>query len=287
MYSAVTATPIVSGTVDLCLRAQRRVMTAIEICRTAALGGHVEQCDTCGHQRICYCSCRNRHCPKCQSLARAQWLDDRRAEVLDTQYFHVVFTLPAEIAAIALQNKAVVYGILFRTVSRDSADDRRRAQASGCGDRLLRRSPHMGVQFVAPSASSRGCARRRAVAGWRPMDLLPVWLFPASAGSLAAVPAAFYRGSGAGVYRRSVGIFLRLGSLEGAGCLPALLGPGPSGRMGGLCKAPVRRTGAGLGVCRPLYTPRRHFQQSHPQYRGWQGSLSVEGLSSRRPAEDR
>ena len=97
--------------------AQRRVMTAIEICRTAALGGHVEQCDTCGHQRICYCSCRNRHCPKCQSLARAQWLDDRRAEILDTQYFHVVFTLPAELAAIALQNKAVVYGILFRTVA--------------------------------------------------------------------------------------------------------------------------------------------------------------------------
>jgi Putative transposase/Transposase zinc-binding domain len=97
--------------------AQRRAMTAIEICRTAALGGHVEQCDSCGHQRICYSSCRNRHCPKCQSLARAQWLDDRRAEVLDTQYFHVVFTLPAELAVIALQNKPVVYGILFRTVA--------------------------------------------------------------------------------------------------------------------------------------------------------------------------
>jgi hypothetical protein len=96
---------------------QRRVMTAIEICRTAALGGHVEQCDNCGRQRICYSSCRNRHCPKCQSLARAQWLDDRRAEVLDTQYFHVVFTLPAEMAAIALQNNAVVHGILFRTVA--------------------------------------------------------------------------------------------------------------------------------------------------------------------------
>jgi Putative transposase/Transposase zinc-binding domain len=97
--------------------AQRRVMTAIEICRTAALGGHVEQCDSCGHQRICYSSCRNRHCPKCQSLARAQWLEDRRAEVLDTQYFHLVFTLPAEMAAIAAQNNAVVYSILFRTVA--------------------------------------------------------------------------------------------------------------------------------------------------------------------------
>ena len=93
--------------------AQRRVMTAIELCRTAALGGHVEQCDQCGHQRISYCSCRNRHCPKCQSLARAQWLEDRRAELLPTQYFHVVLTLPEEIAAIAHQNKATIYGILF------------------------------------------------------------------------------------------------------------------------------------------------------------------------------
>lgn len=97
--------------------AQRRVMTAIEICRTAALGGFVEKCDSCGHQRIAYCSCRNRHCPKCQTLERARWLDDRRSEILDTQYFHVVFTLPKEMAAIALQNKAVVYGILFRTVA--------------------------------------------------------------------------------------------------------------------------------------------------------------------------
>jgi len=97
--------------------AQRRVMTAIERCRTAALGGHVEQCDQCGHQRISFNSCRDRHCPKCQSLARAQWLDDRRAELLDTQYFHVVLTLPKEIAAIAYQNKAPVYGILFRAAA--------------------------------------------------------------------------------------------------------------------------------------------------------------------------
>ena len=97
--------------------AQRRVMTAIERCRTAALGGHVDQCDQCGHQRISYNSCRNRHCPKCQSLARAEWLEDRRAEILDTQYFHVVFTVPEEIAAIAYQNKEIVYGILFRTAA--------------------------------------------------------------------------------------------------------------------------------------------------------------------------
>jgi hypothetical protein len=98
-------------------RGQRRVMSAIELCRTAALGGHLEQCDSCGHQRPAYHSCRNRHCPKCQSLARAQWLKDRQAELLPVEYFHVVFTVPEEIAALAYQNKAVVYGILFHAAA--------------------------------------------------------------------------------------------------------------------------------------------------------------------------
>src|ERR1700686_911907 len=97
--------------------AQRRVMTAIERRRTAALGGHVEQCDQCGHQRISYNSCSNRHCPKCQSLARAEWIADRQAELLDCPYFHVVFTVPEQIAAIALPNKKAVYGILFRATA--------------------------------------------------------------------------------------------------------------------------------------------------------------------------
>ena len=98
-------------------RGQRRVMSAIELCRTAALGGHLEECDCCGHPRPAYHSCRNRHCPKCQSLARAQWLEDRQAELLPVEYFHVVFTVPEEIAALAYQNKEVVYGILFRATA--------------------------------------------------------------------------------------------------------------------------------------------------------------------------
>lgn len=97
--------------------AQRRAMTAIELCRTAALGGHVERCDSCGHQRIWYNSCRSRSCPKCQSLARAQWLEDRQADLLDTEYFHVVFTIPQEIAVIAYQNKSEAYDILFRAAA--------------------------------------------------------------------------------------------------------------------------------------------------------------------------
>ncbi len=98
-------------------RAERRVMGAIAACRTAALGGHVEQCEDCRLIRIAYNSCRNRHCPKCQGAARQEWLAARQDELLPVPYFHVVFTLPAELAKIAFHNKAVVYAILMRTAA--------------------------------------------------------------------------------------------------------------------------------------------------------------------------
>jgi hypothetical protein len=109
--------------------AQRRVMQAIATCRTATLRGHVEACEHCEQRRISYNSCRNRHCPKCQSLARAAWIEARQSELLDVEYLHVVFTLPEEIAAIAYQNKAVVYDLLFaataETLCTVAADPRR------------------------------------------------------------------------------------------------------------------------------------------------------------------
>jgi Putative transposase/Transposase zinc-binding domain len=97
--------------------AQLKVMSAIETCRTAALGGHVERCEDCAHERIAYNSCRNRHCPKCQAAAASQWLAEREAELLTVPYYHLVFTLPAAISAIAFQNKAAVYDLLFRTAA--------------------------------------------------------------------------------------------------------------------------------------------------------------------------
>ena len=98
-------------------RVERRVMSAIELCRTAELGGHVEGCRSCGTIRVAYNSCRNRHCPKCQGQACREWLAARESELLPVPYFHVVFTLPAEVAAIAFQNKAAVYAILFKAVA--------------------------------------------------------------------------------------------------------------------------------------------------------------------------
>ena len=125
-------------------RDQRRVMGAIEACRTAALGGHVRRCADCGHAAIAYNSCRNRHCPKCQGAARAAWVAARCAELLPVPYFHVVFTLPAPVAAIAFQNKAAVYAVLFRTTAETL--------------RIIAADPrHLG-------SGSRGCRRSRS--GW-------------------------------------------------------------------------------------------------------------------------
>jgi hypothetical protein len=96
---------------------QLKVMSAIERCRTAALGGHVERCEKCSHTIIAYNSCRNRHCPKCQGAAAREWLAEREAELLPVPYYHVVFTMPARIADIAYQNKAVIYDLLLKASS--------------------------------------------------------------------------------------------------------------------------------------------------------------------------
>ncbi len=98
-------------------RPQRRVLRAIQICRTSALGGHLEECDRCGHRVVSYNSCRNRHCPKCQSLAKAKWLEARQQELLPVTYYHVVFTLPDSLTQLALQHPKVIYNLLFRAVS--------------------------------------------------------------------------------------------------------------------------------------------------------------------------
>jgi hypothetical protein len=107
---------------------QKQALRAIGVCRTPALGGHVDQCDRCGYRKISYCSCRNRHCPKCHERARAQWLEQQAAELLPVEYFHVVFTLPQRLAPLALQNQRLIYGILFRaaaeTLTRIAGDPR-------------------------------------------------------------------------------------------------------------------------------------------------------------------
>jgi hypothetical protein len=138
-------------------RSQLRVMEAIEACRTAALGGHVERCVDCGHQRITYNSCRNRHCPKCQGTAAREWLTARATDLLPVEYFHVVFTLPAPVAAIAYHNKAIVYAMLFEaaveTLKTIAADKRHLGAEIGA---IMVLQPR-----IAPSLR-HGMRRRRA-----------------------------------------------------------------------------------------------------------------------------
>jgi hypothetical protein len=173
--------------------AQRRVMSAVELCRTAALGGHVEQCDACGHQRIAYNSCRNRHCPRCQSLARAQWLDDRQADLLPVPYFHVVFTIPQEIAAIAYQNKAVVYDILFQATAETLQTIAADPKHLGADIGFITILHTWGAEPAAPSTPALRGARWRSGAGPLTLDCLPSWFLPAGARAITPVPASVPR----------------------------------------------------------------------------------------------
>src|SRR4051812_40835589 len=146
---------------------QLKVMSAIERCRTAALGGHVARCQDCSHTTIAYNSCRNRHCPKCQGAAAKEWLAERQADLLPAPYFHVVFTLPAAIADIAYQNKAVIYDILFKasaeTLITIAADPRHLGARIGITSVLhtwgsaMTHHPH--VHMIVPGGGCRPTAR--------------------------------------------------------------------------------------------------------------------------------
>ena len=112
----------------------KKVMRAIEICRTAKLGGHVDRCEACGEKRISYNSCRNRHCPKCQFLKTEQWIEARKADLLPIPSFHVVSTLPQELRSIALANQRVVYNLIFRAASKTLLELARNPKHRGaCG----------------------------------------------------------------------------------------------------------------------------------------------------------
>ena len=182
-------------------RSAARAMGAMTACRTAALGGHVERCDAaaCGFTRISYNSCRNRHCTKCQSNAARDWLAERSADLLPVEYFHVVFTMPAPVAAIAKQNKAVVYGLLFEvtaeTLKTIAADPRHLGAETGATmvlhtwGQTLTYHPHVHVIVPGGGLSRDGTAPVASgqTEGASKMDRLSPWFLPASQGSAAAL----------------------------------------------------------------------------------------------------
>src|SRR5712691_8503722 len=154
---------------------QLKVMSAIERCRTAALGGHVARCENaaCGYTEIAYNSCGNRHCPKCQAAASRQWLAEREAELLPVPYFRVVYTLPSELRHIAYQNRRVVYNLLMKAAAETTlaiASDPKRPQATWGEDRCHRRAAHLGLG-AHPSS-----ARAHDRAGWRALARGTRWV---------------------------------------------------------------------------------------------------------------
>src|SRR5829696_2682293 len=142
---------------------QLKVMSAIERCRTAALGGHVARCADCTYTTIAYNSCRNRHCPKCQGAAARDWLAEREAELLPVPYFHVVFTRPAGLADLAYPNKGRDLRSPVQGRGRDHPYHRGRSQASRGADRPHRRAAHLGVGDEASPARAHDRAGRWAV----------------------------------------------------------------------------------------------------------------------------
>ena len=171
-------------------------MSAIERCRSAALGGHVVHCDACDHIEIAYNSCRNRHCPKCQGAVARQWLAAREAELLPVAYFHVVFTVPAEIGNLAYQNKAVIYNLLFKAAAETlltiGADPKHLGARLGLTAVLhtwgsaMTHHPHL--HCIVPGGGA--LARRRALAR------LSAQLLLTGAGALAVVPTPVPRPAG-------------------------------------------------------------------------------------------
>src|ERR1039458_1882186 len=240
---------------------QHRLMQAIVNCRTAALGlgGAVEWCDHCQNTRIVYRSCRDRHCPKCQALARERWIQQRLAELLPVEYFHVVFTVPEQIAAIAFYNKVVVYQILFRTVAATLLTIARDPQHLDAEigffavlhtwGQNLHLHPHLHCVVPGGGLSPDG--------EWK--ACLPGFFLPVRVRSrlfrrlfLEALEKAYADGQ--------LQFFSDLEPLRDPLCLRSISGACPPNRMGGLRQATLRRTAPGDRVSRPLHPSRGHLQ---------------------------
>src|SRR5262249_18678148 len=255
---------------------QLKVMSAIENCRTAALGGHVARCEneTCAYTQIAYNSCRNRHCPKCQGTAAREWLAEREAELLPVPYFHVVFSLPAQIADIAYQNKAVIYDILFKasaeTMIAIAADPKHLGARIGVLSVLhtwgsaLTHHPH--VHMIVPGGGI-SLDRERWVA-CRPNFFLPV-----------RVLSRLFRRL---VPRRTATVLRQAHCPDQCTSLCGLSGSAARQRMGRLQQTAVRWPPGSVALSRALHPPRRHLQPAPGRARRQRRHLQPEGLPHRR-----
>ncbi len=237
---------------------QMKVMSAIERCRTAALGGHVARCENgaCGHTVIAYNSCRNRHCPKCQGAAAREWLEERKAELLPVPYFHVVFTLPAPIADLAYTNKAVIYDILFKASAQATitiaADKKRLGAKVGITSVLhtwgsaMTHHPH--VHMIVPGGGLSEDGSRWIAC--RPEFFLPVRVLSRLFRRLVIEMLIAAHASGKLVF------FGQHAGLVDKDAFAAFLAPLKKVRMGGLRQAAVRRARGRARLPVALHAPR-------------------------------
>ena len=254
-------------------------------CRTAELGGHVQRCDACGHQRIQYNSCRNRHCPKCQAMARAAWLEKRESELLPVPYFHVVFTLPHELAPLALQNQRVVYGILFQAAAQTllelAADPEHLGARVGClmvlhtwGQNLMHH-PHVHAIVTGGGLSPDGS---RWIHGKRSKRRQP---FFAPVKVLSRVfRGKFIRLVEAGFRIRKARLSRSTPAAQRSGRLRAALESRSPSRLGRVRETSFLFPGLRAEVSGPLYPRRRHLQPAAGRSARRTSELSVQGLRS-------
>ena len=254
-------------------------MSAITACRTAALGGHVARCDDCGHVEIAYNSCRNRHCPKCQGAAARQWLAERQAELLPVAYYHVVFTLPAPIAAMAFQNKAAIYDLLFKaaaeTLTTIAADPKHLGARIGVTAVLhtwgsaMTHHPHIHMIVPGGGLSPDGI---RWIA-CKPGFFLPVRV-------LSRLFRRLFLEGLAALHRAGrLAFFGDLAALAGTKAFAGRARPVAPKRMGRLRQAPLRRAGSRARLSLALHPSRGDLQQPSPRLRRRQSHLSLERLS--------
>ena len=263
----------------------RKVLLAITRCRTAALGGHRDRCTGCGHTAISYNSCRNRHCPRCQGNARRRWLEARERELLPTPYVHAVFTLPRELAPLALQNKRLIYNLLFHasaeTLLEIARDPRHLGAEIGffsvlhSWNQRLQFHPHihcvLAAGGLAPDHSSWISARRSF--------FLPIGVLSRvfRGKFVAGLRNAFHRGE-----LQFHGNLLPLAAATRLRRLAA--GTVPS-RLGRLLQAALRRTGTCAALSRRLHPSRRHLQLQAGRSLRWQRHLPLARLRPRQQEE--
>ena len=263
----------------------QKVLLAITRCRTAALGGHRDQCSDCGHTAISYNSCRNRHCPRCQGNARLRWLKAREQELLPTRYVHAVFTLPRELAPLALQNKRLIYNLLFHasaeTLLEIARDPRHLGAEIGFFSVLHSWNQRLAVSSPCPLRAGR----RWSGAGSLPLDLRPALLLSAYRRAQPCLPRQVRRRTSQRLPSRPApvprqppahGRAARLCSMA-AGTVPP--------RLGCLLQAALRRAGTCAALSRRLHPSRRHLQRQAGRSLREQRDLPMARLRPRQQEE--